>query len=686
MLKLRTILLSKKLYYLIFLTALIYTIIYLSIPKTSSFSENTNQIEGKITSLIIVDDTLKITLKAKESFLLTYYFKENKEKITFQETYHLNDKIFVTGTFSHPKQNTTKYLFNYKKYLERKNIFYLVKVKSITKVSSNKNIYYFFKDHMIKSLSENAYLLTFIYGNKAYIKKAVLKSYQTNGISHLFAISGMHISLLSSIILRILKHLKIEENKRYYFTMLFLLLYLSFVGLSPSILRGVLFFILFSLNKIHYFYIKPFHLFLVVLSFSLFLNPYYIYDVGFLYSFTISLSLILTSKYLQGNYLTSLIKVSCISFLISIPITLYNFYTLNLLSIIYNLFYVPYVSFIIFPLSLLTSILKPLLPVYNFLIDLLETTSLFLAKIDFLTFTFKRVDFIFYLFYYPLIILFIYSLTKKKTYFSIFLILAILTHYFFPNFLKETYIEVLDVGQGDSLLIHSNNSTVLLDTGGSSNSNYSIVENSTIPHLKAQGIKKLNFLIISHGDFDHMGEALNLINSFKVECVIFNNGDYNELELELISLLEKKNIPYYKNVTEINIGDNKLYFLDTTLYDNENDNSNVVYFYQNNFKFLFMGDAGIKKEKDILAKYDLNDIDFLKVGHHGSNTSSSKPFINSINPKYALISVGENNRYNHPQKSVLDNLSNSKVYRTDLDGSIEIKLNKNGYKIRTYEP
>lgn len=99
-----------------------------------------------------------------------------------------------------------------------------------------------------------------------------------------------------------------------------------------------------------------------------------------------------------------------------------------------------------------------------------------------------------------------------------------------------------------------------------------------------------------------------------------------------------------------------------------------------------MGDASVEREKDILEKYNLSNIDFLKVGHHGSNTSSSESFINSINPKYSLISVGKNNRYGHPKGSVLDTLKNSTIYRTDLDGSIKIKLNKNGYKIRTCPP
>ncbi len=144
-----------------------------------------------------------------------------------------------------------------------------------------------------------------------------------------------------------------------------------------------------------------------------------------------------------------------------------------------------------------------------------------------------------------------------------------------------------------------------------------------------------------------MGEAINLVKNYKVEKVIFNCGEYNELEQELIKVLNKKKILYYSCVKELNIDNNILYFLQTDIYDNENDNSNVIYTKINGYKFMFMGDAGVVKEKDILKKYNISNIDVLKVGHHGSKTSSSKDFINKINPKYSIISVGKNNRYRH---------------------------------------
>jgi len=174
-----------------------------------------------------------------------------------------------------------------------------------------------------------------------------------------------------------------------------------------------------------------------------------------------------------------------------------------------------------------------------------------------------------------------------------------------------------------------------------------------------------------------MGEAINLVNNFKVNKIIFNCGEFNDLEKELIKVLDKKKIKYYSCIKELNIDDNKLYFLNDKDYGNENDSSSVIYTELNNHKFLFMGDASIEVEEDLIEKYNLKDIDILKVGHHGSKTSSSKEFIDKINPKYSIISVGKDNRYGHPNGNVLDNLNGTKIYRTDKDGSIMFKIKNN---------
>lgn len=189
-----------------------------------------------------------------------------------------------------------------------------------------------------------------------------------------------------------------------------------------------------------------------------------------------------------------------------------------------------------------------------------------------------------------------------------------------------------------------------------------------------------------HGDFDHIGNFYIIQNKINIKNVVFNCGEFNDLEKEQIKVLEKKKIKYYSCIKELNIDNRKLYFLQTKEYDNENDNSNVIYIELDGCKFMFMGDSGIEKEKDILDKYNISNIDVLKVGHHGSKTSSSKKFIDEINPRYVVISVGKNNRYGHPNKEVLNNLELSKIYRTDQDGSIMFKIKNNKLQIETCSP
>lgn len=185
---------------------------------------------------------------------------------------------------------------------------------------------------------------------------------------------------------------------------------------------------------------------------------------------------------------------------------------------------------------------------------------------------------------------------------------------------------------------------------------------------------------------DHVGEAINIIDNIKVNTVIFNKGSLNDLELNITNTLKKQNINYYQNIKELDFYNNKLYSLNHELYDNENDNSIVLYTSINGLKLLFMGDAGVDVEASLIDIYNISNIDILKVGHHGSNTSTSLEFINYINPKYSIISVGRNNRYNHPKDEVLDILKYTNIYRTDKDGSVVFKIKNNKFSIETYVP
>ena len=675
LLKLRTILLYNYPYYLLLIIVLIISFPRLIIPKQSNYKTTSKEVIGVVEEYSYSKDLLKITISNKEKIIIYYYLKDDN-KIDIK----LGDKIKVLGEFRKPKPNTTKNLFNYQKYLYNKNVFYLVNASKIYKLSSTKNIYYKLKQIIKKQTENSPYLKAFILGDKEDISNQATTSYQENGISHLLAISGMHITLLSSIVLKILKKLKITEEKRYIYTSILLIIYLMLIGLSASALRGVLFFILFSINKIYYFYIKPQNIFIVVLSISLLIDPYYIYDIGFSYSFLISLTLLLTASSITGNYLQRLLKTSILSFLVSIPISLYNYYQINLLSIIYNLFYVPLVSLIIFPLSLISLFIKPLIPIYNIFIYILEKSSIVLNEISLGKLIFPKLPLIIYFIYLLIIIFIIKKLTIKENKYLLILIVLLFLHYTYPTLTRTTYIKMIDVGQGDSILIHSNNESVLIDTGGSiDNDESKIVINTTIPLLKSLGIKKLKYLILTHGDADHMGEAKHLIDSFKVKNILINNGEFNYLEKELISKTD--NIKIAKEGTIIKCGDITMVQLNTDLTD-ENDSSQIYYAMYKNYSILFTGDASLKSEDYILNNYDLSKIDILKVGHHGSKTSTGINLIDKLEPKIALISVGKDNKFNHPNQMVLDNLKTSQIYRTDINGTITLKLNKN-VKVQT---
>lgn len=413
MLKLRTILLHNYPYYILLIIVSIISFIRIILPKTSIYTTDSTKVIGIIIDYKLKENTLKITLKNKEKIIVYYYFKEDIKHV---KNIKLGDQLEVIGEFSKPEPNTTKNLFNYKKYLYNKNIFYQVNANSINVTKKNSNIFYMIKDFVKTQNKGNAYLQAFIMGDKSSIKQNVITSYQENGISHLFAISGMHITLLSTIILNILKRLRLKEVSRYLITSIFLIFYLFLIGLSPSALRGVLFFILFSINKVYYFYIKPQNIFIVVLSLTLLIDPFYIYDIGFQYSFIISLTLIIMSYTITGNYLLKLLKTSILSFIVSIPISLYNYYQINLLSILYNLFFVPLVSYIIFPLSLITFFIRPILPIYKISIIILEETSLFFNKITIGKLIFPKLNIYIYILYYLIIIiLFINTNKTKKT-------------------------------------------------------------------------------------------------------------------------------------------------------------------------------------------------------------------------------------------------------------------------------
>ena len=666
MTRLKILLQSNKIYYCLLIATILYVGIKVKIGYTSKINVN-EDFTGIVTTIVKKENSFKLTIKGKEKLIVYISNIENIE---------LGDKVVVKGKYTLPKKATIPNNFDYQKYLYNNHIFYIMYAKELKIIKKNQNITFKIKKYILDKTSNytnNGYLNAFIIGDKTDLE--FYETYQNNGISHLFALSGMHISMLSLIIYKLVNKFKHKDL----IVIMFLLFYITLTNFSASILRTIIFFIILKLNKKLDLNISTKNALLITLSIIMIYNPLIVFDIGFQYSGLVTFGLIVSTKYYKKNYFYNLFITSFIALLFSVPITLYNNYELNLLSILNNLINVPLITFVIYPLSLLTFLLKFLEPIYNLTINLLEFINN-ISSIFSLNIIVPKVHIIFYLIYYLLIYLYIESNNKK---YILIACLYLLSFKLKPFIDRNNYVYYLDVGQGDSSLIIYNDIVVMNDTGGTSNYN---VSSGCIKLLKSLGYSHIDYLILTHGDFDHMGDSIYLINNYKVKNVVLNNDNFNELETNLIKELKKKKIKYYQNVEKIPISNNIITILNTEEYDNENDNSNVIYIELNNYKFMFMGDAGVDKEKDILERYNISNIDVLKVGHHGSKTSSSKEFIDEINPKYGVISVGKNNRYGHPNKEVLNNLYNSKIYRTDQDGSIMFKIKKDKLQIETCSP
>ncbi len=678
---LKQILRYNKVLILIGIVLFIYVFISTKvISYKSKFNGSEANITGKITSIKLDGNKLILGINAKEKIIASYYINSEDEKNTILNKLHLGDKVYLRGSLNEPLGCTIPNTFDYKKYLYNKKIYYTFIALEYKVVARNSFIYKI-KDKLFKriySMDNSDYYLAFILGDKTLLSSDVFNSYQKNGISHLLAISGMHINMLVLIISMLIKN----KNKEFVTTSLFLLFYLFLTGLSASIMRAILFYILKKINYYGNFKYSNMHILIISAYIILFINPFMLYDLGFIYSFVVCFGIIYYQDFLTGSHFIKLLKLSTVTFLFSLPITALVNYEINLLSIIINLIFVPWISLFLYPFTLLSFIFPLFNPILGFFIGITNSLNHFLEKLSILINIPKMP--------YILVIIFYLVLLTKKIKNSLYLFLIVIICKILPLLNLNYKVYYFDVGQGDSSLLVSpfNKETILIDTGGKieyeqeawqeRKKTYNLSDN-TIKFLKSQGITKITYMIITHGDADHAKESINIINNLKVKNVVLNNGCNNYLEKEIIATGVNISTEYklkYFNIKNLN----------NVLYDNENDNSMVSYITFLMYKFLFMGDATKTQEKDILNKYNLQNIDFLKVGHHGSNTSSSTVFIDRINPKYSLISVGRNNRYGHPKEEVLDTLSFSKIYRTDLDGSIEIKLNKKGYKIKNYSP
>ena len=635
----------RYLFNIIIAALLIVNFVYF---KPKSYYDNEKIITGIVLKETVKDDKVSLVIKGKEKVKVSCY------KCTFLGM--IGDTIEFVGEFKDISGNTNFNLFNYKYYLYSEKIYKNFVFKSYeVKTKSNKIVYNTYNkiEERINKFKASSFTKAMILGDTSTFEDEIMENYKINGIVHLFAISGMHVGILATIILKILNKISKNLKLNYLLISLVLLFYMLLIN-SVSIKRSVVMFILCSVKKVFNLKISTLNILFYIFAFYFYENPYVIYNLGFKLSYLVSLGLIISSKKLKGkNYLNSLVITSTISFLVSMPIIINSNFEINLLSIFINVLIIPIVSIVLFPLSIITFAFPIFDNVLNYLLNGFNILNRFLAS-NSIILNIPKLNYLEIIVYYLLLLL----ILKRRKHILLLVVLIIIFK-LKPFFNINPYLTMIDVGQGDAILITYpfNKNNILIDVGGSASS----FNNAISPYLKSIGIRRIDHLIISHGDADHIIGAYDLIKNFNVKNIYINSYSNSQFEEKLLTEFDVKIIS-----EETKIDENIIIYNFPT--NNENDDSLLTYF--KDFKVLLMGDAS----KNIESKLNIFDINILKVGHHGSKTSSDKEFIDKLKPKIALISVGLKNKYKHPNQIVLDNLKYSKTYLTSKSGMIKINL------------
>ncbi|WP_226667330.1 DNA internalization-related competence protein ComEC/Rec2 [Metabacillus litoralis] len=655
--------------------------------------------------------TGKIKNEEGEKLVFSYILDSKKEKQLYANL-KPGDSCIFKGELQSPKLPTLPNAFNYKQYLHDHHIHWKFSVKEIERCyAKNGGVMNKLLNLRLFGLSviENNFPATtvgvvqaLIFGERNLLQEDIEKAYQELGIVHLLAISGLHVGLLVGGVYFLLLYFGVTHEKAKLFIIICLPIYMIVTGGAPSVIRASFMVILYFVLQLFKQKVSP----LDVISFTflclLLINPYYLFQVGFQLSYVVSFGLLLSSKILHffSSWLAKLTIVSLLAQVCAIPLLLYHFYEFSLISLPMNIIFVPFYSFIILPLAIISTVVVSL-PFVGFifvklissLLELSHQLVLFTSSIPFFTITTGKPSSVFLILYVVLLLLLfiIYERTNtvKKILWPISLILCLFMFQKFAQMINP-YGQVLtiDVGQGDSIFIQQphNNGTFLIDTGGKvsfpkeaweeSKRSYSIVKSVTVPYLKSIGVTKLNGLFLTHGDFDHIGEVLTLMEEIRIEQIIipigFNRG---ELEDRIIKAATKKGI----GIKEVKDGDQLRYkditfrvIAPKTLSESKNDDSLVLWTKMGGLSWLFTGDAEINSEQQLIKSYPALKVDVLKVGHHGSKGSTSELLLDIIKPSYAIVSAGLNNRYQHPHPEVVDKLlrRNIRILRTDLQGAI----------------
>ncbi len=685
-----------------------------------------NSIRGKITSIPIFNGPnikFELTSQNNETFQINYYAKTEQE-LNDVKSLKYGFKCSFTGTFKDPPQARNFYSFDYRSYLATRKIFFqfVPNYFSTTQcIETNQSTYHllqryrqmginYIKEHFPDA--SKGMIISLIFGDRGELDADVQQSYQSLGIIHLLAVSGLHIGLVNTSLYFILIRIGMTKERTTELLIVLVPMYSIISGAEPSVIRASSMVIIVLISIRTRLKVSLLDNISVVCLGLLLVNPAYLFQIGFQLSFLVTYALLISGSTIFQRYSSrfwQLVSVTVVAQLISFPLVIYHFYEISLWSLPLNFVYIPFFTFFVMPLAFIIffshlfipQISELLLVLYEFVLIYSHKGLEFINNLPFSSIVLgKPPPYLLVLYYVAIGFLFYLwesSTTKLAFIKGGMAFLTIVTWHWFLPYLKDTgEVTMIDVGQGDSIYLElpHRKAVYVIDTGGHvtfaqeadwqrKEKEFAVGEEILVPYLKAKGVRKIDKLILTHGHYDHIGGAEALLGNINVETLLYGAGPV-EGELEQ-SLLQN----FTENGTKIQFvkrGDkwkkNNIEFHVVAPVGGEmnlNDRSIVIYTKIGGLNWLFTGDLEANGESSLVNYYHSLNVDVLKVGHHGSNTSTTEQLLAATNPKIALISVGKGNRFGHPHPDTNSRLKdhNLKVFRTDQHGAIRYVFNGN---------
>lgn len=693
---------------------------FVEIKNVTSLTGTETSIVGKITNIPSIDgDYATFHVSASELVKAEYRLKTYAEKQQFEQLKPGMTCLF-SGKLIRPQNNQNPGTFDYAQYLKRQNIHWIFQIdkrhrctdKTVTIVDKIKQ----YRQKGLQAVEKHfpqgsvGVAQALIFGEQDDIDEETLDAYQQLGLIHVLVVSGLHVGIVFSILYYLLLRLGMIRENVYFLLLMVLPVYVLLTGAAPSVMRAAVMAGALTCGMLWKEKIHPVDSISYAFLLLLFYNPYLLYHVGFQLSFLISFAFIVSSHLISTHFthsISRLVAYSIVADLVSIPLIMYYFHHIPSMSVIVNVWFVPLFSAVILPLSyvsFVTAIVFPpvaklLIFLYDWLIQWIHTVLIQTEKLPFSTIATGETSLVFTLLLFMSIFYFFIQIEKQeKLRFSslkhlVPCMLLIVVHFSYPYFNPYGEVTVIDVGQGDSILIEFpyRKAVYLIDTGGRiqfgekepwqvRKKTFDVGKDIIVPVLKAKGIRKLDKVILTHGDEDHVGGMKGILASVHVKEVVYGkNSKYEANERELFSELYKQNVKLTFVSEGVKWKEGKCTFHVLGPVGNEqniNDRSIILYTSLGKVRWLFMGDAEKDSEEKLVKRYPNLDADVLKVGHHGSKTSTTNELLQTVNPKVALISVGRNNSYGHPHAEVIARLKERKVkiYRTDRTGAIQFRF------------